>query len=334
MSEADLEDLREDLEYRGETAPRHPNVAAALALLCPGLGYAYVGELRLGLAVNLGFVLLCEVFIVAQAIQKFFPLGPLGVLALGWLGFALWAAADARRRAARLHDGAYVLKPYNHWLIYGLMALFTLYAPVGISARTVLTYVWRTVEVEHSGMYPNLLVGDVVLVDRAAYVQHRPKTGELVAVSARDEGSPVHLLRNIGEPEDKVRVLGDLLTINEEPVLHDPLKADEIHGPAIEALPNLIPVVEHTPRASHVIAMGQRVVDRTTIPEQALNARDLLLLSDNRSQLPGPHDRAKIRDARAMGLLSTSTLRGKPRYILWSAGPQGVRWGRIGLRVQ
>lgn len=330
MSEAD----REELEYRGETAPRHPMTAAALSLLCPGLGYAYVGELRLGLAVNLGFVLLCEVFIVAQAVWKFFPLGPLVVLAIGWLGFALWAARDAARRASRLSGGAYVLKPYNHWMMYGLMALFTLYAPVGISARTVLTYVWRTVEVEHSGMYPNLLVGDVVLVDRAAYVQRRPKTGELVAVSARDEGSPVHLLRNIGAPKDKVRVLGDLLTINDEPVVHSPLSPDEISGPAIEPLPNLIPVVERTPTSSHVIAMGQRVVDRTTIPEQTLQPRDLLLLSDNRSQVPGPHDRAKIRDARAMGLLSTSTLRGAPRYILWSTSPQGVRWSRVGLRLQ
>ncbi len=370
------------LSYDGETLARDPRVATALALLCPGLAYLYVGRLMRGIITNLLFLLGVEAFVIAQYMLKFFPLLPLLVFVVGWLVMALLVAADARDIIARegWAEGDYLLRAHNHWLPYTLVAVFSFALPIGASVKVVADHLWLAAALPHSGMFPTLLMGDVALIDRGGFATDAPQVGELAAVSAQED-APVHVLRVVGRGPDVMRVEGDLVYLNEEALVQAPSTLDlsgrlgkmptrdmmpieeqnsTVIGPGscdlsaaetpevpaareaaakAQALsPQLL--IRDCPPArapvSYVITRASNAISLASLPATKLDAQTLIVLSDNRSQVPLHEERAPIRDSRNFGPVSRSHVRGKPLFILWSRDLDTgrVRWDRIGLRIQ
>ena len=327
-------DLDLDLTYEGETQARQAHVATLLAFVCPGVAYMYVGRLRRGVLANVGFVLLVEVFVGLMSWLKFFPVLPLIVFAIGWLILCGLVALDVREIIAEeelAHE--YLLKAYNHWLTYALMGLVTFAAPIAISLHLTERHFLTATPVRHAGMYPTLLRGDVVLLDRRGFPEG-PERGDIVAVSADKPAAPIHLLRVVGLHGDIIRVEGGMLYINDEPVEHVPFELGE-QGAEV-ARPDMLAMVEHNQKERYLIAMARGAVSRASTSPTRLGKQEMFLLSDNRSQAPLSERSPPIRDSRNFGAIGADKLRGEPLYILWSQDPESgeVRWGRIGLRVQ
>lgn len=321
-----------DIEYLGETSARPYHVATLLTFLCPGVGYMYVGRLIKGITVNFLFVLLVELFIILMTWLKFFPLLPLLVLLLSWFVFCALAALDVRdiiREEELEHE--YLLQPYNHWMFYALVATLTYLTPMVVSVELTERHLITVAPIKHAGMYPTLLPGDQVLIDRLGIQKDGPQRGDVVAVSADKPDAPMHILRVVALGGDIIRVEGDMLYLDDEPLDRIPYESTT----DILEKPGMLAMVEHNEDVRYLIAMANHGITNISIAPVKLGKQRMFLLTDNRSQIPLGNERAKIRDSRNFGSLSVDKLRGAPRYILWSQDPDtgDIRWDRIGLRI-
>src|SRR6476659_8965011 len=96
-----------------EVKPRRPWIAAVLALLAPGMGQLYGGELGRAAALYLGYLILLLVLLWSGLPKTFVGLV---VFVVVLLTFFLWTIWDAASRARGKQD--YVLKPINRWYLY------------------------------------------------------------------------------------------------------------------------------------------------------------------------------------------------------------------------
>ncbi len=322
--------------YSGETSPRNLGVATLLTLLNPGVGYAYVGRLTQGLVYDLVLALLVAVAIIAQAHYRFMPLLPAGCVIVGWTVLSAIAALDVRAILREEGTEEYLLRPFNHWLPYTAIFVLCTLLPVYVSVDTALTRLWMIRPALHDGMFPTLLLGDVLLVDRRALGDDRPAIGDIVSISADEPGAPVHHLRVIARAGEKVRVEDRALYIDNEPIAQTDAQEDVTSQlPSNEALR---PMIERNRDATYVVSVAPDVVNNASISmTKPIPEGRVFLLGDNRSQVPA-HDTtgAKMRDSREFDSQRLELVRGKPLFVLWSSDPDSgaIRWERIGRRVQ
>ncbi len=322
--------MQEELEYRGETKPRRKSVAIFVTLLCPGLGYLYVGRLKKGLVVNVLFLLLLEAFVIIFSFMKFFPLLPALVVAMGWLTFAAFAASDV---ASKIEPGQkdtdeYVLQTYNHWMIYSVVALLTFAAPIAVTLSYINNNLLGYQTIASAGMFPTLKPGDAVFYDKSAYDGRAPARGELVLV--RTPGTDnLATLRVVGVADDVVRIEGEQVFVNDQPLERGPLPG----GPLTQG--DLLAMVENNNGSKYVISVSPKAYVATSMPPTKLENDEFFVLADNRSQVPLDPDHERIRDSRIFEAISRDDIIGKPLYIAWSsAEDEGVRFDRIGLRIR
>jgi signal peptidase I len=322
------------VEYSGETARRHRWVAAGLTLISPGLGYMYAGHLLKGITANLLFVLVFEAFVIALSVWKFFPLMPAVVLVAGWAVFSALAALHVWELLPQ-DRSAYVLRPYNHWVIYGIVLMLTYLTPILVTTHFTARHLWSVNTLHTAAMYPGLEPGDTVLIDKMIYKRSPPQRGDLVAVAV-PQSDELLILRVVAVPEDEIRMEGYSVYLNEAPVQLSPLKSEYVQYPPGANEVDLYPWIEHNEDRSYVIALSPRVFAETEIPATRIASNEYFLLADNRSQLPLTPDQGYIRDSRMLGPIGRAQIVGRPTHIAWSHDPiqAQTRWERIGLRLE
>ncbi|MFW5968773.1 MAG: signal peptidase I [Persicimonas sp.] len=319
--------------YKGETKRRNKWLAAALTFLCPGLGYMYVGRLIKGLTLNLVFLLALESFLIALSILEFFPLLPFAVLMVGWLVFSALIAADVYRRAEEIGDD-YVLEGYNHWTIYAGAVLLSFVVPIALTFNFATNHMWSLERVEDAAMYPSIQPGDTLLVNRTPFGMGPPERGRLAAVDP-PEGDGLRPLRLVAMPGDEVRLQGNSLYVNDEPVDHSPLDDDQVVRADLDEESDLLAWVEHNDGQSYVISVSPREHSELEVSPIDLGEDEFFVLADNRSEAPAVGAEARVRDSRHFGQISSDRIVGVPRYVFWSTNPDGsIRWERIGLRLR
>lgn len=324
------------MSYDGETRARNPQVAVFLTMICPGLGYMYIGRLLRALTINLLFVLLVELFIISQSWLKFFPLLPGLVLLLGWALLTALVALDVRDLLGREEgSGEYVLKTYNHWVFYVLSALCTMYLPIALSVQMFLTGLWLMVPIAHDGMAPTLWRGDVVLVDRQGWrgEQLAMEAGELVAVGPARPDAPVFVLRVVAVEGEQVRVEHEHLYLRDELTQQRAPQEGELAGVTLPA--NLVPMVEELGAKIYPVLLARRGGVVSSVPQTKIEEGTIFLLTDNRGQVPLSEGGERMWDSRDVGAVPLDRVKGRPRYVWWSSDPEtgAVRWDRIGLRL-
>ncbi len=314
-----------ELEYRGETKPRNVWVATLLTFLAPGLGYVYIGELLRGITTNLLFLLMLEGFIIAFSLLKFFPALPALVLLLAWITFASLVALDVRKRISA-EDEAYVLRGYNHWMIYTVVFVLSFAAPLYATGHFVSQYLLQFQTVDDASVYPTLRPGDVALVDKSAFRGRAPARGELVSLT-NDRGNE-QILRVVAVEDDIVRIEGETVFVNDEP-----LERATLDTPPPED-GELLAMVENNHGNRYVISVSPRAYTALTLPPTRLAAGEFFVLADNRNQVPLAEDGQPIRDSRNFGTVKRKTIVGKPLFIAWSGTSDELRLSRIGLKVR
>jgi signal peptidase I len=228
-----------------------------------------------------------------------------------------------------------MIKPYNHWVLYAIVAVFTYLTPIAVTSHFTTRNLWTIDTLETAAMYPGLQPGDTILIDRMVYNKEAPQRGDLVAVQV-PQSEKILVLRVVGVPSDEIRMEGYSLFLNDEPVQHSPLRPEFIQHRVLENDADIYAWVEHNSDRSYVIALSPKVFAETAIPATRIESNEYFLLADNRSQLPLGLDEGFIRDSRILGAVPRAQIIGRPLYIAWSTDrdPSQVRWDRVGLRLE
>lgn len=318
-----------DMEYEGETAPRHRFVAAMLTALHPTLGYLYVGQSGRAWAAALGFTLYLGIFVGTWAALQFFPLLPFVTFVLGWVIFVSLCMWDVLQESQK-QGATYLLRSFNHPMIYGLVYMVIGLAPLHASWYLSTNVLWSVVQVNDLSMYPSLLPGDIVLVDRMAYQEATPKPGDEVLTQSQEAGGSVSLSRVLAAPGDTYHLMGDNLYLNKTPLARS-FYETENHTNILAGdptLPSTRLYLEENKGQKYVIAAllatPPKKTEVATVPEE-----QLLLAGDNRTRIVASPPQTR----------PIATVLGKPRFILYSASqdtgkaPES-RWDRVGLRIE
>ncbi len=329
--------------YHGEIKRRHAVVACALTLLAPGLGYVYVGRFMAGLMVNLAYWFSLFFFTSLWMVLKFFPLLPAGVLIVGWAIMFLLIMLDLIGRCRLANP--YVMAATNHWLIYALVAILTFWLPLGITLETSSRVVWQRTWAGNDAMYPTVLLGDLVLVDRTSYLRRSPGRGELVLVEEPGDPPGVYFARVIGIAGDRVHMEGYLPWVNGHalsqrlwggvedqaaiPAPFDTSTLSRVHF-VVEAPHGLEFNTEEEPPRWYLLAVPARPTIEPTEPVE-LGPSDLFVLADNRMV-----SFARAGERNGGRVIQRTWVVGRPLFILYSLVPGAghLRRERIGLRLR
>ncbi|MCK5689985.1 signal peptidase I, partial [Myxococcota bacterium] len=203
------EDLTEEINL-----DRKPWLAALSSAIVPGLGHLYSGKPLLAIAIYMvptfGAALLLALMVTSDA-DLFNILLALPVLWFGvYIAQILWAVVEAGRAPK-----PYQLKSCNRILLYMAFVFVTMmvdnYGPInGLVAENF------TVSAE--SMLPLLLPGDRVLVAKLGDKNRIYSRGDLVVLKDPEDPENNYLKRVVGMPQEELKIVGDVVYINGEPI--------------------------------------------------------------------------------------------------------------------
>jgi len=181
------------------------------------------------------------------------------------------------------------------WIVV-VAGMLGLVIALPLAVRHRLEGVW----IPSTSMAPTLLVGDYVLMDKAAHWRVR---GDLVVFTDPTDATEMLVKRIVGLAGEEIVVQGRGVYINCEP-------------PADGCRPLGEPYADFTDEARAARDMG-----RLEIPPG-----HVFVMADNRNA---------GEDSRHWGPLAQARIVGRVTWIYWSSDADGhTRWSRIGLRVR
>ena len=176
-----------------------------------------------------------------------------------------------------------------------LLGMVMLAVALPLAVRHRFEGVW----IPSTSMAPTLLVGDYVLMDKAAHWRSR---GDLVVFTDPSDASETLVKRIVGLGGEEIVVQGQGVYVNCEP-------ADGCR-----------PLAEPYADFSDEVRAG-RDVGPVQVPPGAV-----FLMADNRNA---------GEDSRQWGPVAQTQIIGRLMWIYWSSDTDGhTRWSRIGLRVR
>lgn len=294
------------------TRRRHPKAAVLLSLLAPGLGHLYCGQAARGLVLVVlgvtlgplglfGFVPVSSAFRTA-ALAAFFAFTAL------WI----WAMRDAARAARRIGDG-YVLKDYNRWTVYALLAFLAVPVAAGWGAY-VRAGIVQAYRIPTRSMAPTIRPGDRVFTNKLAYREEPVRRGDVVVFPNPNARHQAQIKRVVALAGDRVAMRDGALIVNGEELPREPAA-----GPAPEADPELAGTVafEANGESRYRVLLapkGERGDCCRDLAERTVPDGHCFVLGDNR-------DRAQ--DSRSYGPVPLADLVGRVERVWWP------RWEKV-----
>lgn len=313
-----------EVTYEGELAPRRGVIAALLTLLHPAVGYLYVGRVGASVTAGVVFTLYLAGFLALCALTDLFPLTPMAAFVFGWSLLSVMCLVGILGDAKRAGD-RYVLRGFNHPVIYALVTLGVSAVPLYLASHLATDVIYATVEVADDSMVPTIAEGDLVLVDRLAYRRQEPQRGDLVVVSGADRSGRLSagiVGRVIAKAGDEVRLDGDTIQVNAEPL---PRMLFASHEPGEPSPPRYI---EMNDGNRYLIAGAPTLPPHPSEPATLTVVEgSLLILGDNR---------ARTTSSRHLGAVSLDRVIGQPRYVLYTPNPPDNTspWAHTGYRIR
>jgi signal peptidase I len=306
--------------YRGgverRDRPRRPWIAALLALLAPGLGHAYAGRIVPALVIcAAGLALGAATLAAFRASFRAFVATSVAALAF-YVGQALLAARQAR--AAVDEPRAWYARPFGLALL--LVAALAASAALNAAERSP-----RALYTPTGSMTPTLRVGDYVLVDPGAPIER----GAIVLHQPVPRSHGRQMVKRV------VAVGGDLVELRDGRLFLGGVLA------AGEATPGRCTYEEkieggawrEEPCVDFVETVGTRAYHVHCTPGRPCGDFPLLIVPPGHVFVLGDH-RDHSLDSRSYGPIPRSLVAGRVSYVIFSKGPSGVRWERIGDDVR
>jgi len=307
MSEPSLGQMSDlDTHYLGEPAPRRPWLAFGLACLAPGLGWAYLGRVGTAVVLNVFSVLLWVGFALVWSSMKFFPAIPFFVFGSLWLVLVVMVALDARQYAVAV-GGHYVLRDGNHPFVYAAVALLSFWLPMSGLTYATGTALWGFVEVHDRAMYPAVISGDVLLIDRADARRGDLSHGQIVVYRVENGLRVGRLAALAGE---EIALVDGVPFVNDRPRVQAPMYpagADELaslSGAPVEGTK----VVVESVGALHYAVVQPRVAYWDAPETWRVEEGHVFVLND---------DRTRRNDSRSFGPIPESDVIGIARHIAY-----------------
>lgn len=297
-----------------------------LGLLCPGAPYHLRGSTGLGAFVNIVLTSFWLIFILVWSVVKFSPLLPFAIVGAVWLLIVAMVAFDASRlRQVERTQFNHSSPAMSSLVAFILMSWAGPLLAVFILTNTVF---WTLHRVQEDSMYPTLLPGDLVLIDRRAYDLQGPSPGDVIAYQA--DGS-LQFGRIMAGPGESVSRLDGTWYVdgtrqNQTPVGSD-IESDFLERAG--ATPSEVDARWETNGHRAYIVAGQpaNVDSATQDPDEwIVGDRELFVLHDNRS---------RDADSRTKEEIAFEDVRGMVLYIMKShVGIGSVSRERAGRQVQ
>lgn len=205
-----------------------------------------------------------------------------------------------------------------------------------LAAFAVRSFIAEPYEIPTGSMLPTVQIGDRVVISKLAYGARLPFTledqirwgnphrGDIVVLLNPTAGQPDLAKRVVALPGDTVAVRAGRLVLNGQEVRETPLP-----GPCHDEDRD-----EQTGRWFEVKCSAfQETLDGTTFQVHHVPGADVpdfgpITVPPNHVFLMGDN-RDRSFDSRYFGPVPTGKLKGKAFCILWSRGPDGLRWSRF-----
>ena len=218
------------------------------------------------------------------------------------------------------------------------------YAPFTIPSQSMLPKLWKGDYFVASkwpyGLSSASLPLDLPLID-GRVAERLPRRGDVVVFKHPVDGVD-YIKRVIGLPGDtvelrggRVALNGDLLELRGAPPFDVPLAADEDCHPFASVQAGSDGPACRYPRAVEQLPSGRSYAILDLGPSSAddfgpvrVPPRHLFLLGDNRDN--SQDSRFPARAGGGIGFVPTPLLVGRASRVLFSSGPDGIRWNRIG----
>jgi len=218
----------------------------------------------------------------------------------------------------------YRLKAYNRWYVYLLLVVLT-----GIEQQALKAFVQDRFEqpfkVSTESMFPTVLIGDDILVDKRAYVAEMPRRGDIVSFRYPRNPSKLLYKRVIGVGGDVVKIEVKKVYLNGRPLL-EPYAQFEIPTslPLRDNFPPTPSLLETLPAAWGLDPAWKREMPNF-IHDDGLHVPPgyVFVMGDNRDN---------SLDSRYWGFVPRADILGKVGMICfsWDAKARRVRWDRLG----
>lgn len=303
------------------TAIRKPRSALLAALLMPGLGQLYLGDLPRALCVLLGVAL------AVPAAAHLALGGPAQLLCfsvfagvLTALALYAWSVWDAVRLARRASSKA--LHSWQRPSVYALYIVASYVFVLAPATAGVRRDLLEAFVVPSASMSPGILPGDRIFADKTVGQPGGSKLwrGALVVFIYPNERTTIYIKRVVGLPGDRVEIDGPNLRVNGQRVSE---------GPSNEPIPGGLAGVrafrERGDRGEYTVLWPERGG-----PASADQAPESFVVPDGQVFVLGDNRSASV-DSRRFGTVPVADVKGVARQIWFSVSARdGVRWGRLG----
>lgn len=283
------------------TKPRNGFIAFLLSLLLPGLGQVYNGQPKKAIIFFGLLLFLPLIFGLTRGTTFFYGLFSFFIIEIALI---IYIIIDGVKNAKRQKE--YILKPYNTWYYYLLIAIGILAVLAVFDLKTILGT--QTFKIPTTSNDPTLQVGDWLVADMRAYKNSEPDYGDIVVFSRPDGSS--FTFRVIGRPNDHVELVDNIVSINGKSS-----KAIFIK----ETTNNEMPVFEFEEELpnghKHLIYKFKVPYDSTKT-----NIKNIVVPSDSYYLLGDNRDNAA--DSRYEGFISKDRIKGRIIYSYWGRTAQ------------
>lgn len=294
-----------EIEYEGtknaQIKPRNGLIAFILALLVPGLGQIYNGQIVKAI---ISICLINLTPIIYGLLRTDTSFTRLIILIVVQFVIQLTVIMDAVIMAKRQKE--YIPKKYNTWYFHLIIAISITACFWVIDIKSIVGV--QSFSIPTSSNEPTVMVGDNVIVDTKAYDQKKPDYGELIVFKQTD--GYIYNFRLIGKPNDRISIKNNFVTINGKPCKYrfiENLKALDHPMPNV----NNLKFEEELPNGKkHNIYKLEEFYDSTTtnIDEFLIPSDSYFLLGDNRDNAA---------DSRYIGFVRKDKIVGQMIFTLW-----------------
>ena len=198
------------------TGTRRPRaaLAAVAGIVSLGLGYLYIGRVRLALAVP------ALIFgLVALAGWTRFVMEPVGFYVLCALILSLWLTSIVHPTIAAYRLDDLAAKPFNRaWVYMAWIAAFAVTNYYASENRAAL-FGFESFRIPAGSMSPTVQRNDLIMVDTWYFERRRPAIDDLVVFDMPASAGTKYIKRIVALPGDTLEIREDVLLRNGESVV-------------------------------------------------------------------------------------------------------------------
>ncbi|MGE8428406.1 MAG: signal peptidase I [Sphingobacterium sp.] len=279
-----------------QSHPRNAFKAGVFSLVFPGLGQVYNGQIKKGILYFALSYLIPVIFAVTRWATSFAGMVIFMTIAISFL---LCMVVDAILNAKR--QKFYILKPYNKWYNYILIAIFILTMNFVFDIKKMIgiqSYIAQT-----TANTPTILVGDWIITDTKAYEKNTPKAGDLVTFTKED--GQLFMYRIVGLPKDTISLKDNIVSINNKLSKSKFIADRNIEGIDFSELEETFPNGH-----SHRIYKSKEEFD-----DGMMNMNDFVVPTDSIFVFGDSRDHAF--DSRYIGCIGKNQITGQIKYSYW-----------------